>query len=69
MVERVTGAVRAALTAAADPTKAPAMQRYMKSETPFLGVQAPSQKQIVRAALSTHPLRSAAGWRAAVDGR
>jgi 3-methyladenine DNA glycosylase AlkD len=31
--------IRLALEAAADPAKAPAMQKYMKSDMPFLGVQ------------------------------
>jgi 3-methyladenine DNA glycosylase AlkD len=41
-------AVRAGLRAAADPARAPAMQAYMKSEMPFLGVPAPEVKRICR---------------------
>lgn len=35
----LVGEIRLALEAAADPAKAPAMQKYMKSDMPFLGVQ------------------------------
>ncbi len=35
-------AIRAELAARADPTRAPAMQAYMKSTMPFLGVAAPA---------------------------
>lgn len=47
--------IRSQLAAMADAEKAPAMQRYMKTDQPFLGVQAPSVKQAVRAALKAHP--------------
>lgn len=42
MTSDLVGSVRQALAAVADPDKAPAMQSYMKSQMPFLGVQ---QKQ------------------------
>jgi 3-methyladenine DNA glycosylase AlkD len=41
-------AVRAALIAAAQPAKAGAMQAYMKSAMPFLGVGAPARRSLVR---------------------
>ena len=44
----VVNALRAALRAAADPDKAPAMQAYMKSQMPFLGVQKPQRSQLLR---------------------
>ena len=40
--------IRAALRAAADPDKAPQMQRYMKSTMPYLGVPVPEVRRIVR---------------------
>lgn len=67
MVPPLVTEIRAALTAAADPVKAPSMQRYMKSAMPFLGVQAPVHKQIVRAALAACPPHSAREWKLAVD--
>ncbi len=39
--------LRAALAAAADPARAPAMQAYMKSAMPFHGVSAPARRAIV----------------------
>jgi 3-methyladenine DNA glycosylase AlkD len=56
--------VRAALKTAADPTKAPQMQAYMKSAMPFLGVTGPEQKRIWRQVFSAHPLTAAVQWRA-----
>ncbi|OLR94624.1 DNA alkylation repair protein [Actinokineospora bangkokensis] len=41
-------AVRAALEPLADPGKAPQMQRYMKSEMPFLGVAKPARAAALR---------------------
>lgn len=43
-------AIDDALRAAADPTRAPAMQAYMKSQMPYLGVRSPQVRAIVRAA-------------------
>jgi 3-methyladenine DNA glycosylase AlkD len=42
-------AIRAGLAERADPVKAPEMQRYMKSQMPFLGVQKPARVQLARA--------------------
>ena len=42
--------VRAGLRDASDPARAPAMQAYMKSEMPFLGVPSPEVKRICRVA-------------------
>lgn len=39
--------LRAALAAAGDPARAPAMQAYMKSALPFLGVPAPARRALV----------------------
>ena len=56
-------AVRAGLRAAADPARAPAMQAYMKSEQPFLGVPSQGLRRVCRDALAAAP---PADWRAAV---
>lgn len=47
----LVAAVRAGLRAAADPSRAPAMQAYMKTSEPFLGVRLPD----VRAVVQAHP--------------
>src|ERR687895_360140 len=59
-------AVRAGLAGVADPTKAPAMQAYMKSSMPYYGVPAPSYRRICRAIFTRHPLPDADSWRATV---
>ena len=41
-------AIRAGLAERADPVKAPEMQRYMKSEMPFRGVQKPERVKLAR---------------------
>jgi 3-methyladenine DNA glycosylase AlkD len=51
--------VRAALRAAADPARAPAMQAYMKSEMPFRGVPSPEVKRICHVAPPPHDWRAA----------
>jgi len=56
-------ALRKALRDAADPAKAPSMQAYMKSEMPYLGVQAPGLRQASKAVFKTHPLDSFTAWR------
>lgn len=53
--EALIAAVRSALTAAADPDRAPRMQAYMKSTMPFLGVGAPVVRAAVQAAAREHP--------------
>lgn len=58
--------VRAALRAAAEPDRAPAMQAYMKSEMPYLGVSAPRVKLACRSAFADYPFESAEAWRADV---
>jgi 3-methyladenine DNA glycosylase AlkD len=42
-------ALRAALAAAGDPAKAPAMQAYMRSTMPFRGVATPERRRLTRA--------------------
>lgn len=48
---RLSDSIAAGLAAAADPETAIGMQRYMKSEMPFLGVRAPVAQRIVRDAV------------------
>ena len=42
-IDTLVTAVRTGLAELADPAKAPEMQRYMKSELPFRGVQKPER--------------------------
>jgi 3-methyladenine DNA glycosylase AlkD len=58
--------VRAALRAAADPARAPAMQAYMKSDLPFLGVAKPERTAALRPVLAAHPPVDRASWEATV---
>jgi len=67
-VTRLQRAVRQALTAAAEPARAPAMQAYMKSEMPYLGVPAVPLQAACRAVFSNYPFASAESWRADVLG-
>jgi 3-methyladenine DNA glycosylase AlkD len=48
--EQLIDEIRRALRAAADPARAPQMQAYMKSAMPYLGVQMPAVRAIVRTA-------------------
>lgn len=52
--------VRRALFDRADPSRAPAMQAYMKSAMPFLGISAPARAAALRPVLSAHRLPDAA---------
>ncbi|AWB91631.1 DNA alkylation repair protein [Aeromicrobium chenweiae] len=52
--------IRSALRAEADPERAPQMQAYMKSETPFLGVPLPTVRKVATAAAREHPPRTLA---------
>jgi 3-methyladenine DNA glycosylase AlkD len=47
-VPDLVAAVRSALRAAADPSRAPGQQAYMKSALPFLGVRVPEVRRVVR---------------------
>src|SRR5688572_5055217 len=60
--------MRKALKAVANPARAPQMQRYMKSEMPYYGVSAPTQRRIWREVFAANPLDSWAELRrAALD--
>jgi 3-methyladenine DNA glycosylase AlkD len=55
-------ALRAALRQAADPTKAPFMQAYMKSAMPYLGIQAVPFRKTIRPLFAAHPLATFDEW-------
>lgn len=57
--------LRAALAAVADPGRAPAMQAYMKSAMPYLGVGAVPLRKACREVFAPLDFRSAATWRRA----
>lgn len=59
-------AVRQALLEVAEPEKAPLMQRYMKSEMPFLGVQAVPRRAALKRVFSGNRIDTAPEWRRAV---
>jgi 3-methyladenine DNA glycosylase AlkD len=52
----------AALTAAADPSKAEGMQAYMKTDMPFYGVQKPAREGILRDLVRDFPPSEAASY-------
>ena len=56
-------AARKALRDVADPAKAPIMQAYMKSEMPYLGIQATPLRKVARAVFSAHKIESFPEWR------
>jgi 3-methyladenine DNA glycosylase AlkD len=62
MTHRLVRSVRRALAEAADPTKAAAMQAYMKSAMPYRGVSAPILKRLCRDTFASHPLATPADW-------
>ncbi|GAA3680778.1 DNA alkylation repair protein [Nonomuraea antimicrobica] len=59
-------AVRLALQDAAAPGKAETMRAYMRSDMPFLGVQAVPRRAALRKVFAEHRLDSAPEWRRAV---
>ncbi|ONH32129.1 DNA alkylation repair protein [Pseudofrankia asymbiotica] len=64
-MDRLVDAARAALAAAADPAKAPAMRAYMKSSMPCLGVPKPPRELALRPVFAAHRLETETEWRAA----
>ncbi len=58
--------LRVRLVAAADPGRAPAMQKYTKSAMPFHGVPTPLRRTITKALWTESPPTDAAIWRAQV---
>lgn len=65
-MHEVVEALRAGLASVADPAKAPAMRRYMKSELPFRGVPAPQRRRMARAVLAAYPIDDPDTWEEAV---
>src|SRR4051812_24095323 len=59
-------AIRNALRARAEPNRAPAMQAYMKSEMPYLGVTAPRVKAACREVYAGYTFEDSELWRADV---
>ncbi|HEX4998343.1 MAG TPA: DNA alkylation repair protein [Terriglobia bacterium] len=55
--------LRAALRAVADPSRAPAMQAYMKSEMPYYGVPSAELRRVVRPLLRGMDFPGAEAWR------
>ena len=58
LIEAVTPALRAA----ADPSKAPGMQRYMKSDMPYLGVASTPLRATLREVFPAHEFDSYEAW-------
>lgn len=59
-------AVRAALAGAADPSRAPAMQAYMKSALPFYGVARPERDAALKPVWAAYPIDDRGTWEATV---
>ena len=57
-MRQLRDALRRSLRAAADPAKAPAMQAYMKSAMPYLGVPATPLRAVCKEAFAA----TAFGW-------
>ncbi len=55
-------AIRRSLRAADEPGKAGAMQAYMKSTMPYLGVPMPRLRSACRALFARHPLETEGEW-------
>ena len=62
----LVAAIRARLTASADPVRAAGAQAYLKSAMPQLGVRVPEVRRIVKAEVAAAPLASGDELRAAV---
>jgi 3-methyladenine DNA glycosylase AlkD len=59
----LVAAVRRELKAAADPSRAPAMQAYMKSAMPYCGVGMPGQQVIWKKLFRQRVIPDASSWR------
>jgi 3-methyladenine DNA glycosylase AlkD len=59
-------AAREGLADLGDPTKAPDMQRYMKSAMPFRGVPSPERRALGKRLFDAYPLSDVDEWRATV---
>ncbi|MEM7677279.1 MAG: DNA alkylation repair protein [Myxococcota bacterium] len=65
MNDQLRSALDRALKDRANPTKATAMQAYMKSAMPFLGVASPERKLVYKEVFSRYRLPDAPAWRTA----
>ena len=63
---RLAGRVRIGMAKAANPTKAPAMQAYMKSAMPYYGINLPDVRAICKAAFAQLPPATCSEWRTSV---
>jgi 3-methyladenine DNA glycosylase AlkD len=61
-MKSISSQVRAALAKVADRSKAAGMQAYMKSEMPYLGVQATALRKVCREVFAAVELNSAREW-------
>ena len=61
--QKLIRALRKALRELADPVKAPVMQAYMKSEMPYLGIQAAPFRKAAKSVLRANPVDSFEDWR------
>ena len=59
--------VRRELAAASAPSRAPAMQAYMKSEMPYYGIRLPDVRRICRPIFAAHPIESVGAFDDAVE--
>jgi 3-methyladenine DNA glycosylase AlkD len=55
--------LRAELALRRNPEKAAAMQAYMKSAMPYLGIQTPQLRAICKRLFAAHPIQTAVAWR------
>lgn len=62
----LVAALRAQLEVAAEPAKAPGMQRYMKSSMPYYGVASPEMRGVCGSVFAAHPLPDRHAWEEAV---
>ena len=62
MTGDLAASLRAALTEAADPARAPGMQAYMKSAMPYLGVSAVPLRQVCKALFKDLTWPDTAAW-------
>ncbi len=58
--------LRAGLAAAADPTLAPGMQAYMKSDLPYYGVRTAPMRRLVKARIDARPPHDRITWEATI---
>lgn len=65
-MDSLSATIRKKLREAADPARAPAMQAYMKSEIPFLGVSSVPLRRVCKAVFKDCSWQDSAAWQADV---